>query len=279
MSISATLLTDNQTITENVILLADSCSSGNITGKITDAVSGNNVDNVSIIVRSGLNVTSGSTTGTATTSASNGTYTLTGMSAGGYTVQVSKSGYITAFFNANVCGNISNQDVAISEELSSGMMRIVLSWPSGSTARDLDSHLQIPDNDSSTKHMYYSYKKYYYATNAKTCSSCSSSQLSDNVTLDRDTTSAPGTETITISKVRSGTYSYSVHDYTNRSNASSTKLTQSGAYVNIYYNNTTQTINLPNSAGNLWRVFTFTITGSFLATGTMSSQSIPGNIY
>ena len=125
----------------------------------------------------------------------------------------------------------------------------------------------------------YSYKKYYYATNAKTCSSCSSSQLSDNVTLDRDTTSAPGTETITISKVRNGTYSYSVHDYSNKSDASSTKLTQSAASVNVYYNNTTQTFNLPNNAGNLWGVFTFTISGGFLATDNMSSQSNPANIY
>ena len=247
-SLSATLATDNQTITANVTLLAVSCSAGTISGTISDAVSGSAVSGVSLSVRSGLNVTSGSTTGVTATSANNGTYTLSSMNAGGYTVQVSKTGYINSYFNANVCGNLTSQDASVSENLSSGSMRIVLTWPTGSTARDLDTHLQIPDNASGQYHIYFNKKVFYYATNSSSCSGCDSS---DNATLDRDTTSAPGTETITITKVRSGTYSYSVHDYTNRSNSSSTKLAQSEASVNVYYNNTTTTYNVPNSAGTL----------------------------
>ena len=275
-SLSATLATDNQTLlVATLTLLANTCSAGTVSGTITDAVTGANVNNASINVRSGLNVTSGSTTGTTTT-ATNGTYTLSSMSAGVYTVQASKSGYISTFNTVYVCGNLTNQDASMSEELSSGTMRIVLTWPTGSTARDLDTHLQIPDNASGQYHIYFNKKVFYYATNSSSCSGCDSS---DNATLDRDTTSAPGTETITITKVRSGTYSYSVHDYTNRSNSSSTKLAQSGASVNVYHNNTTTTYNVPNSAGTLWRVFTFTTSGGLSATNTMTHQSNPGSVY
>ena len=278
----ATLATENQTLIANVTLLANTCSAGTVSGKITDAVTSANVDNASINARSGLNVTSGSTTGTTTT-ATNGTYTLSSMSAGGYTVEVSKSGYITTYFNVNVCsGNLTNQDASMSEELSSGTMRIVLSWPSGSTADDLDSHLEIPDNASSTFHVYWpsSNDTFYYAKNANTCSSCSSDQLSDNVTLDLDDDDgAPGTETITITKVRSGTYSYSVLDYDNAGNASSTVLSTSGASVKVYYNNTTTTFNVPNSAGDLWRVFTFTTSGGLIPSGNMSSASNSASVY
>jgi hypothetical protein len=124
----AILATENQTLIANVTLLSNTCSAGTVTGKITDAVTSANVDNASINARSGLNVTSGTTTGTTTT-LTNGTYTLSSMSAGGYTVEVSKSGYITTYFNVNVCGkasnsfNMSNQNASISENLSSGTMR------------------------------------------------------------------------------------------------------------------------------------------------------------
>ena len=273
---SATLTADNETLeVATVTILANTCSAGTVSGTITDAVSGNAVSDVSLSVRSGLNVTSGSTTGTTTT-ATNGTYTLSSMSAGGYTVQASKSGYITTYFNVNVCsGNLADQDASMSEELSSGTMRIVLSWPTGSTARDLDSHLSIPNSaGNGTVHI-------YFGTNAESVAADDHYiyGANDNVTLDRDKGSAPGTETITITKVRSGTYSYSVHDYTNKSNSSSTKLAQSGASVNVYYNNTTTTYNVPNSAGTLWRVFTFTTSGGLSATDTMTHQSNPGSVY
>ena len=264
---SATLATDNQTITANVTILADNCSAGTISGTISDAVSGSAVSGVSLSVRSGLSVTSGSTTDITYTQLDNGTYTTSSMSAGGYTVQVSKTGYINSYFNANVCGNLTSQDASVSENLSSGSMRIVLTWPTGSTARDLDTHLQIPDNASGQYHIYFGKKVFYYATNSSSCSGCDSS---DNVTLDRDKGTAPGTETLTITKVRSGTYRYRVHDWTNKGTSSSTKLAQSKASVDVYYNNTTTTFNVPNSTGTLWGVFTFTTSGGLIASDNMS---------
>jgi hypothetical protein len=271
---SATLATDNQTLTvAKLKMLSTSCAStGTISGTITDAVSSANVSSVAISIRRGLSTTSGTVYNTATTDGS-GAYSINSVARGWYTLQTSKSGYSDSTFHVVSCGNVSSQDSSISTTLASGAMRIVLSWPTGSTAADLDSHLQIPDNSSGSFHIYYdtnvagvNHKKYLYGA-------------SDNVTLDRDETSAAGTETVSITAVRSGNYSYSVHDYTNKANASISKLANSGASVKVYYNSTTTTYNVPNNAGTLWTVFTFTSSGGLVEVGTMSYQSAEASIY
>ena len=100
------------------------------------------------------------------------------------------------------------------------------------------------------------------------------------MTLDRDDQNGPpGTETITITKIRSGIYRYSVHDFTNRGTSSSTKLATSGASVKVFYNDNTTTFSVPNLAGNLWGVFTFdNSSGSFTVSDNMSAQSTLANI-
>jgi hypothetical protein len=286
VSMSATLVSDNQTIIANATLLADSCSAGTISGTISDAVSGSGVSGASLSVRSGLSATSGSTTGITATSASNGTYTLSIMNAGGYTVQVSKTGYINSYFNVNVCGeasnsfNMSNQDASVSENLSSGTMRIILHWGASSGLAIVDSHITGPDNTSGRFHIYWptGKREFFYYKNDQTCSGCTSIQKSDNVSLDKDDSDgAPGTETITIpsGSWRSGTYRYSAHDYTNKASISTTKFSVSGATVKVYYNGTETTYNVPNSAGNLWTVFT--IDGSSKVVTAVNSMSFQSN--
>ena len=57
---SVTLATDNQTLVASTLkMLPDSCTSGTISGIIKDAVNNNPVTGVSLSVRRGLNVTSG----------------------------------------------------------------------------------------------------------------------------------------------------------------------------------------------------------------------------
>ena len=83
-----------------------------------------------------------------------------------------------------------------------------------------------------------------------------------------------GTETVTIptDSWRSGTYRYSAHDYSNRASTSTTKLAESGTTVTVYYGDTEpRTYNVPNSAGNLWTVFT--IDGSSKVITTVNSMS------
>ena len=63
------------------------------------------------------------------------------------------------------------------------------------------------------------------------------------MTLDRDDQNgALGTETITITKIGSGIYRYSVHDFTNKDTFISTKLATSWASVKVYYNDNTITL-------------------------------------
>ena len=266
-SLSATLATDNQTLVVGTLTqLANTCSAGTVSGTISDAVSGNAVSDVTLSVRSGLNVTSGTVVATATTDNS-GNYSLSSMNAGWYTIQTSKSGYITSSFNVKVCGNVTSQNTNISTSLSSGSMRIVLSWK---TTDDLDSHLTGPDNASGRFHVYWYDENFYYAKNDSSCSGCSASQKSDNVTLDVDSDSK-GPETITIAAVRSGTYRYYVHNF-DEAGDNTTGLADSEASVKIYYNDTVTTFNVPNSAGDLWTVFDFDTSSGLTAVNNMGSE-------
>jgi uncharacterized protein YfaP (DUF2135 family) len=260
-------------------MLSDSCAStGTISGKITDAVSSDNLSGVSISARRGLNFTSGTVIANDTTANSTGAYSMSSMNRGWYTAQTSKSGYIDSTFHVYSCGNVSSQDSSISEELSSEAMRIVLSWPTGSTATDLDAHFQVPDNDSNAFHI-------YYGTNTSPIDDYYLYGASDNATLDRDGRTAPGTETFSITNVRSGNYSYSVHNYRDKAgntDAQKTNLQKSGATVTIYYNalsNNPTVYNVPNRAGTLWTVFTFNTSDNLTEVGTMSYQTNASNIY
>ena len=161
-------------------------------------------------------------------------------------------------------------------------MRIVLHWGANSGLGVVDSHLTGPDNASGRFHVYWNSVSgqdvFYYATNSFSCSSCTASQKSDNVTLDQDDYNGdPGTETMTIptDSWRSGTYRFSAHDYTTGRSAgyaSSTKFAESGTTVTVYYGDTEpRTYNVPNSAGNLWTVFT--IDGSSKVITTVNSMS------
>ena len=123
---SITLAADNQTLVASTLkMLPDSCTSGTISGTIKDAVNNNPVTGVSLSVRRGVNVTTGTIAKSDTTS-NTGTYSLSSMSAGWYTVETSKSGYITSTFDVYACGDISGQNTSISTTLSTGAMRIVL---------------------------------------------------------------------------------------------------------------------------------------------------------
>ena len=300
------LETDGQTlIVDSVRLLPDNCTSGTMSGKITNAVTGDNMSGVYMWWANGLDKKwRGHNRGFSFFSyIGNGAWSLF-KNAGWYTILSYKSGYYYAYQNVFACGNQPDQNNSMSEILNEGEMRIILKWPKTTpeTGKDLDSHLQIPDNANSTFHVYAptSSKKYYYATDNYTCPSCSSDQLSDNVTLDKDhnvnssPASPPGDETITISKVRSGTYSFSIHNLTDFDNRSITNLRQSGAKVKVIYcpvgadcskeeSVVRKKFHVPNKNGTLWRVFTFNSSDSggsgFTRVRTMTYKEAPANVY
>ena len=273
-TMSATLANNYETLrVATVTQLSDTCTStGAISGTIKDAVSNSGVTDVSLSARSGLDTDNGTIVKTAT-SDSSGNYSLSSMSAGWYTIQTSKSGYTAATFNVFACGDQSEQNGTISTTLISGSLRIVLSWKSNV---DLDSHLTGPDNASGRFHVYHSKPIFYYAKNDYSCSGCSVSQKSDNVTQDTDSVyGSDGPETITVSAVRSGTYRYYVHNFDNAGRPNSMRLYKSKASVKVYHSSLSGGLTkfkAPNMAGDLWTVFDFDISSGLTRIRTVGSE-------
>ena len=133
-------------------------------------------------------------------------------------------------------------------------MRIILKWPKTNpeTAEDLDSYLYSPNSAGNE------WDKIYFGDNA--------SYGADTVKLDKDDMYPPGDETITISKVRSGTYKFRVKNYTGGTD----NLSNSKAKVKVYYNDGTSSIKkkyyVPNDKGTVWwDVFNFDKNTGFTA--------------
>ena len=276
-TLSATLTADNETLeVDTVQLFADtSCAStGIISGTIKDAVSNSGVANVSLSARSGMNTTSGTIVKTTTSDVS-GNYSLSSMSTGWYTIQTSKSGYTATTFNVFACGDQSEQDGFISTTLSSGSLRIVLSWKSNV---DLDGHLTGPVNASRRFHVYYGQKRFHYDNNTYS----SSRSSSDNVTQDTDSVRGrEGPETITVSAVRSGTYRYYVHNFDNAGRPNSMRLYKSKASVKVYHSSLSGGLTkfkAPNMAGDLWTVFEFNSSSGVTRIRTVGSETSSANV-
>ena len=291
---SASLASDTDNITVATLsMLSSSCSSGNISGTIKDAVTGNAISGVSVSIRSGFGVRTGSTvSGKTATTDSNGEYTLSSVDSYNYTVEASKTGYITSYFNTSVCGNVANQNSNMSETLPDGAMRIVLTW---SGLEDLDSHLEIPvSSDNDTHSNYADGTHLFYGVNQSSAVSYTGVSTTDYheytdivssgdyVTLDQDNTagvvsSCPsdetcGPETVTISKLRSsGSYRFHVHNYAKLSSTSgSSELAESGTYVQVFYDDTSYNFYVPNKEGNLWTVFDFNESTGFSQINNMT---------
>ena len=301
---SAALSSDTDNITvATLAMLSTSCSSGNISGTIKDAVTGSAVSGVSLSIRSGLNVRTGSTvSGQSTTTAANGTYTLSSVDAGNFTAEASKTGYITSYFNTSSCGNVSNQDANMSETLPEGAMRIVLTW---NGKLDFDSHLEIPvidaqdpaSGNTDSTHLWYGVDQ-TSTTGAMNLTGSSTvmyhlytdlySSPKDYVTIDQDNLEGIvatctggsgndqcGPETVTISKVRdntNGSYRFHVHNITHISTgASSTALADNGTFVQVFYDDVSYNFDVPKRTGNLWTVFDFDNVTGFTQINTMNN--------
>ena len=90
-------------------------------------------------------------------------------------------------------------------------------------------------------------------------------------------------------KVRSGTFSYSVHNFTDKDNDTAnykTNFSKSRAKVRVFYNDqgtlVRKRFNVPNDNGTLWRVFTFDSSGSgsgFTRVDNMTYVKRASNVY
>lgn len=234
---------DGVTFLQTVLQVDEQFSgTGTISGTIRDAVSGLGVDGLDIDFRRGINTRFGEILNSVTTD-NNGLYTVSGLSAGNYTAEITGASYQTAFFNAIVLGGQenNNQNASVSPLVLSGETRIVLSW--GENPFDLDSHLTGPLEASSDRfHIYFG--------------QLGSASASPFAFLDVDDTFSFGPETITINQQGAGVYRYSVHDFSNSSATSGSALAQSNARVQVLRDDgLIAEFNVPNQPGTLWTVF------------------------
>lgn len=259
------------------MLVEESDNSTELSGYAINALTGDNISDVTVKLRPGWNRKTGALakiygtdTDAVTTTNSYGCYSLE-MEEGTYTAEFSKEGFVTGYANV-VCfeGNSTSQDGSMTPVLNENEYRIVLTW--GEDPEDLDSHLSGPRNEDGDRfHVYYSNR------------SATASTEDGNVTvakLDHDDISSYGPETITLIKLSNDSvYHYAVHDYTNKYSSESKALSMSGAKIFVYHGNSViATFNVPiNKVGTVWNVFD--IQGNqLIPVNTMENISNPGSV-
>ncbi|WP_287416707.1 carboxypeptidase regulatory-like domain-containing protein [Oceanithermus sp.] len=188
----------------------------------------------------------------------NGEFVLQLLPAGDHAVQVHKGGFTVARESVSLTdGAATTVRIALNPGLSSGELRIVLSW--NADPRDLDSHLWIPQGSG--------YDEVYYRSKGN----CDAAPYA---CLDVDDTSGYGPETITVARPQTGVYSYAVHWY-----AGTGSWAASGGTVHVYdASGLIATYTAPANAGEpgagglvWWYVFDMD-GGALLPKNTLSSN-------
>lgn len=237
---------------------------GTARGSVTNAVTGGTISGASYAVRANWGNTTGNTVTSGTVSG--GMYSID-LSPGNYTITFTESGYISSSINVAITANgevVKNVTLSPSTGVAVGdNLRIVLTW--GLVPADLDSHLFGPTVDgNSLFHTCYWNKEYLAGGTA----------VAD---LDVDDTTSYGPETTTVNALgSSGTYSFYVHDFTNRSSNDSEQMSMSDAQVRVYSGDSLlATYNVPpNTPGTLWHVFDFdAATKTLIAVNQFSYES------
>lgn len=158
---------------------------------------------------------------------------------------IKKPGYSTLVAKCP-CDNLTYALSPVMENLDA--MRIVLSW--GAQPEDIDAHLVYSGN-----HVFFGAKN------------------GEGANLDVDDTNSYGPETVTIERRKEGEdYIYSVHDFTDRDQPATQKLSRSGARVFVYVGSSlVRTYYVPqNAQGNLWTVFRMSPDGQMFDVNTMT---------
>lgn len=227
---------------------------GGFRGIITDAVTGNIIQGVTLSLRYGWNnSTNGDVIKTLSTN-SNGEYRyntktiplaniVVGLPCGNYTLTASKDGYIGQSFNIIVRPGETNaypqQNATMSPAMTENdTWRIVLTW--GANPRDLDSHVVGTLTTGNSFHVYYGHKSQYDGA-LEVCN------------LDQDDTTSYGPETITLNTNNRTPYYYYIHNF-----AGSGTLATSNAQITVYHGaSVVRTFNVPTGLGDekYWNVF------------------------
>lgn len=230
-------LTEDETKIYEVSLSVDNDSattSGTTNITIRDAYNGLVLTNGYISLREGQNNKTGEITQTVNSNGeANIEFTLF---PGQYTLEIGANGYSKSYSTITIIGGARVvKEVSISPVLAEDQLRAVLTW--GEFPRDLDSHLVKKINDEETYHIFYG----------------NMSPANADANLDTDDTSSYGPETITINNIDpNAIYTYYVYNFTGGEDS---VLPNSGAKIDIYSGESSQTLFVPNQGGQYWKVF------------------------
>lgn len=240
---------------ENIVLSTSFWGGFNssLQGRVANAMNDSNIAGATVKIRKGWNnkedayATDKKGTEISALTDVDGNFKIK-LPVGSYTIEVSKAGFVTGYFNAvSIGGNDSQgQKYVLTPVLSDSEYRIVLTW--GDRPRDLDSHLTYYQNGIRKMHVFFGGR--HGNVDGKSVAK-----------LDYDDTSSYGSETITVTLnaeiLDGGVFCYSVHDYTNAANNNTNALSLSDAVVRVYQGNQQiKTFSIPqNKYGTVWHVF------------------------
>lgn len=218
-------------------------------GTVVDATNAKPLAKAILRARKGVGVKKGKVLAYATSNSS-GRYYFKNLSAGNYTLEISKKYHLPTYSNMLVMDakTLKKQNVSLSPKVAKGTMRIVLNWESN--PGDLDSHLRTPIIENKKYHIYFGRKN--------------GGSSKSGAKLDVDRTGRKikwGPETITITHSKPGIYEYSVVNYTELKHYhfKPGKFSVSRAKIDVYTNRgLIRTFYVPNTgAGNTWDVFRY----------------------
>ncbi|HYV97696.1 MAG TPA: carboxypeptidase regulatory-like domain-containing protein [Gemmatimonadaceae bacterium] len=220
-----------------VTATAVAAGSGSLVGVVSNSLTGAPIPNASVQLRSGSGVTTGAAAFSAT-STSTGSYGISNIPPGVYTVLATAPGYDPYSVDATIAtGTQTQRSLGLVPSGTAGII-IRLFW--NHDPGDLDAHLYTPTGS----HIYFGNK-----------GDCAS------VCLELDDTDGDGPETLQINQLVSGSqpYTFKVHNFDASAGETSIQLRNSGAYVTISGPGiTTRTFTVPDAAGVTWTVFTMT---------------------
>ena len=272
--------TDSKQLSDTVLFKdGEALDSTSISGNVIDATKTGNsgIEGITLRVRAGSSNVTDDILKTVTTNA-DGTFTVNDIVPGVYTFETvdlrnAEVHYLAASETVVVKAGANDPiSLSMTPGLEAGEIRFVLRWKGADEGEnipsDLDSHLYGPRVDEGLFHTFFSQMGYYFGSNAI-------------AELDRDDTDYIGPETTTVNELSQGTYTFFVHDYTNKESSESVAMGNSGAYVQVYSGNTlVQTYNVPSgAAGTVWAVCSYDpATKRFSAINKMMYESNPSAV-
>ncbi len=218
-----------------IYMVDSSYLTGGLYGYVNDALTGDHVPGTELCLRCGLFNPNGVIVANCT-STSIGSFEMTGILPGTYTLYMEKSGYLDNAVIVTVIGDQNTEvEVTISPEINVDGIQFVLTW--GGNESDLDSHLFTPSIQGSIYHVYYG--------------NHGSLTSPPYAMLDVDDVSYFGPETITIEQLFNGYYDYYIYNYSEHYHIS-----YSGAHVTGYSSDgLVLSLDVPQGSGGIaWHV-------------------------